>query len=220
VCNFVHNATARRTFVLPGDGGKIAHMTFTVLGSLVLGYLLGSIPFGLILTRFAGLGDVRKIGSGNIGATNVLRTGNKGLAAATLILDALKGTIAVLIGWRFGLHAALAAGFGAYLGHCFPVWLNFRGGKGVATFLGVLLGIYWPAMVIAALAWLGTAAVSRYSSLSALVASVVAPISLFLFGQREAAAVCVLLTVLVWIRHHANLRRLVAGQESRIGAKG
>jgi glycerol-3-phosphate acyltransferase PlsY len=195
-------------------------MTFAVLGSLVLGYLLGSVPFGLILTRVAGLGDVREIGSGNIGATNVLRTGNKGLAAATLILDALKGTVAVLIGWRFGLHAALAAGLGAYVGHCFPVWLKFKGGKGVATFLGVLLGIYWPTMVIAGLAWLLTAFATRYSSLSALVASVVAPISLLLFGQREAAAVCVLLTVLIWIRHHANLGRLIAGEESRIGAKG
>jgi glycerol-3-phosphate acyltransferase PlsY len=199
---------------------SVAFAWYWVPVALVLGYLLGSIPFGLVLTRLAGLGDVRKIGSGNIGATNVLRTGNKGLAAATLVLDALKGTIAVAIGWRFGLHAALAAGLGAYLGHCFPVWLKFKGGKGVATFLGVLLGIHWPTMVIAALVWLGTAATTRYSSLSALVASIAAPIVLALFGQLEAAAVCVLLTILIWIRHHANLRRLIAGEESRIGAKG
>ncbi|MGH6922733.1 MAG: glycerol-3-phosphate 1-O-acyltransferase PlsY [Propylenella sp.] len=194
-------------------------MSLSIFASLVLGYFLGSIPFGLILTRLAGLGDIRAIGSGNIGATNVLRTGRKGLAGATLLLDGLKGTLAVLIGWRFGLHAALAAGFGAYVGHCFPVWLKFKGGKGVATFLGVLLGIHWPTMAIAALVWLGTAAVTRYSSLSALLASVAAPIALFAFGEREAAAVCVLLTLLIWLRHRENLKRLLAGAESRIGAK-
>jgi glycerol-3-phosphate acyltransferase PlsY len=188
--------------------------------ALVLGYLLGSIPFGLVLTRLAGLGDVRQIGSGNIGATNVLRTGNKSLAAATLLLDALKGTLAVVIGWRFGPHAALAAALGAYLGHCFPVWLKFRGGKGVATFFGVLLGLHWPTMIVAALVWLGTAAATRYSSLAALLASIAAPPALFAFGQREAAAVCVALTALIWIRHHANLRRLLAGEELKIGAKG
>ena len=193
-------------------------MAWGTLPSLLIGYLLGSIPFGLILTRLAGLGDVRAIGSGNIGATNVLRTGNKGLAAATLVLDALKGTLAVAIGWRFGPHAALAAALGAYLGHCFPVWLGFKGGKGVATFLGVLLGIHWPTMIIAALAWLATAFATRYSSLSALVASVVAPIVLLLFRQPEAAALCLVLTLLIWIRHHANLRRLIAGEESKIGA--
>jgi glycerol-3-phosphate acyltransferase PlsY len=194
-------------------------MWLSIIGLLVLGYVLGSIPFGLILTRLAGLGDIRAIGSGNIGATNVLRTGNKGLAAATLVLDALKGALAVLIGWRFGLYEALAAGFGAYLGHCFPIWLKFQGGKGVATFLGVLLGIHWPSMAIAAAVWLGTAAVTRYSSLSALIASVAAPIALFAFGQREAAAVCLVLTLLIWTRHRANLKRLLAGEESRIGAK-
>ena len=194
-------------------------MALDVIASLVFGYLLGSIPFGLILTRLAGLGDIRAIGSGNIGATNVLRTGNKGLAAATLLLDALKGTAAVLIVWRFGENAALAAALGAYLGHCFPVWLKFKGGKGVATFLGVLLGLHWPTMVVTALIWLGVAAAKRYSSLAALVASTTAPIVLILFGRPEMALLCVVLTVLVWIRHRANLKRLFAGEESRIGAK-
>src|SRR3954464_2878488 len=143
---------------------------------LLLGYALGAIPFGLVLTRAAGLGDVRAIGSGNIGATNVLRTGRKGLAAATLVLDALKGTLAVLIGWRWGLDAAVAAALGAMLGHCFPVWLRFKGGKGVATFLGVLLGLHWLAMLITAAVWIGTAAATRYSSLSALLASAGAPL--------------------------------------------
>jgi glycerol-3-phosphate acyltransferase PlsY len=187
--------------------------------ALAIGYLLGSIPFGLLLTRVAGLGYIRAIGSGNIGATNVLRTGRKDIAAATLLLDALKGLAAVLIGWRFGLHAAQAAAFGACLGHCFPVWLRFKGGKGVATFLGVLLGLHWPTMLVAALVWLGVAAVTRYSSLSALLASLAAPIALAAFGQYEMAALCAILTVLIWIKHHANLRRLLAGQESRIGSK-
>ena len=195
-------------------------MTSGTLAALLIGYLLGSIPFGLILTRLAGLGDIRSIGSGNIGATNVLRTGNKGLAAATLLLDGLKGTVAVWIGWRFGLYGALAAALGAYLGHCFPVWLKFKGGKGVATYLGVLLGLHWPTMVIAALIWLGVAAAKRYSSLAALVASACAPLALVAFGRHETAALCLVLTVLVWIRHRANIERLIAGQESRIGAKG
>jgi glycerol-3-phosphate acyltransferase PlsY len=188
------------------------------LALLVLGYALGSIPFGLLLTRLAGLGDIRAIGSGNIGATNVLRTGRKGLAAATLILDALKGTVAVLVGWRWGLYGALAAGLGAFLGHCFPAWLRFKGGRGVATFLGILLGLHWPTMLAAAVVWFGTAAVTRYSSLSALLASLAAPITLLLFGQPEAAAMCFVLTILIWIRHWPNLKRLFAGEESRIGS--
>ena len=192
----------------------------SVIGALLFGYLLGSIPFGLILTRLSGLGDIRAIGSGNIGATNVLRTGRKGLAAATLLLDALKGTAAVLIGWRLGLHAALAAALGAYVGHCFPIWLRFKGGKGVATYLGVLLGLHWPTMVIAALVWLGTAAATRYSSLSALLASLAAPLVLAAFGRYETAALAALMTVLIWIRHRANIRRLRAGEESKIGAPG
>ncbi|HEX9904127.1 MAG TPA: glycerol-3-phosphate 1-O-acyltransferase PlsY [Propylenella sp.] len=192
----------------------------SVIGALLLGYLLGSIPFGLILTRLSGLGDIRAIGSGNIGATNVLRTGRKGLAAATLLLDALKGTAAVLIGWRLGLHAALAAALGAYVGHCFPIWLRFKGGKGVATYLGVLLGLHWPTMVIAALVWLGTAAATRYSSLSALLASLAAPLVLAAFGRYETTALAALMTVFIWIRHRANIRRLRAGEESKIGAPG
>jgi glycerol-3-phosphate acyltransferase PlsY len=187
------------------------------LGLFVAAYLLGSIPFGLILTKLAGLGDIRAIGSGNIGATNVLRTGRRGLAAATLLLDGLKGTLAVWIGWRWGLHGALVAAAGAFLGHCFPVWLRFKGGKGVATFLGVLLGLHWPTMIAAALVWLGTAAATRYSSLAALVASVAAPVVLLIVGQREAAAVAALIAVVVWIRHRANLRRLMSGEEARIG---
>ncbi len=195
-------------------------MTWGTPAALVIGYLLGSIPFGLILTRLAGLGDIRAIGSGNIGATNVLRTGRKELAAATLLLDGLKGTAAVMIGWRFGLDGALAAAVGAYLGHCFPVWLKFKGGKGVATFLGVLLGLHWPTMVATALVWLGMAAAKRYSSLAALVASTAAPVVLVLFGLYEMAALCAVLTAIIWIRHRENLRRLMAGEELRIGANG
>jgi glycerol-3-phosphate acyltransferase PlsY len=190
---------------------------FAWLGVLLLAYLLGSIPFGLLLTRLAGLGDIRAIGSGNIGATNVLRTGHKGLAAATLVLDALKGTVAVLIGWRFGLGGALVGGLGAFLGHCFPVWLRFKGGKGVATFLGIVLGLHWPTMVLAALIWIATARLSRYSSLAALVASAATPLVLLLFGRPEIAALAALLALLLWIRHRANLKRLVAGEEARIG---
>jgi acyl phosphate:glycerol-3-phosphate acyltransferase len=193
-------------------------MTWGMLAALLIGYLLGSIPFGLILTRVAGLGDIRAIGSGNIGATNVLRTGRKDIAAATLLLDAVKGTVAVFIGWRFGLEGALAAALGAYLGHCFPVWLKFKGGKGVATFLGVLAALHWPTMVITALVWLGVAVAMRYSSLSALVASVAAPIVLLLFGLQEIAVLAALLTIIIWVKHRANLQRLLAGEESKIGA--
>ena len=193
-------------------------MAWAALGAaFALGYLLGSVPFGLILTRLAGLGDVRQIGSGNIGATNVLRTGNKGLAAATLVLDALKGTLAVLIGWRFGEHAALAAALAATLGHCFPVWLRFKGGKGVATFLGVLLGLHWPTVVIAAAVWLATALATRYSSLSAFIASLAAPIALFVYGEPQMAGTTLLLTALIWVRHRDNLKRLLAGDEAKIG---
>jgi acyl phosphate:glycerol-3-phosphate acyltransferase len=190
---------------------------YSLLGILLLGYLLGSIPFGLLITRLAGLGDIRAIGSGNIGATNVLRTGRKGLAAATLVLDALKGTAAVLIGALWGPDGTLAAAFGAFVGHCFPVWLGFKGGKGVATFLGILLGLHWPTMVAAALIWVGTAALTRYSSLSALLASAAAPLVLLFFGQPQAAALIAVLAVIVWIRHRANLKRLLAGEEARIG---
>ncbi len=190
------------------------------LVALVLGYLLGSVPFGLLLTRIAGLGDVRAIGSGNIGATNVLRTGRRDLAAATLLFDALKGTFAVLLGGLYSPEAALLAGFGAFLGHLFPVWLGFRGGKGVATFLGVALGIWWPAALVFAIAWLGTAFLTRFSSLSALVASIATPLSLLIFGLPQAALMMALMTVLLWWKHRPNIRRLLSGEESRIGQRG
>jgi len=191
-----------------------------LIAALAVGYLLGSIPFGLILTRIAGLGDVRKIGSGNIGATNVLRTGNKKIAALTLMLDALKGTAAVLLAARFGHAAGLVAGLGAFLGHIFPVWLGFKGGKGVATYLGVLLGAAWPGALVFAVVWLATAFISRISSLSALIASVSVPIALYLIGRPGEALLCLGLSVLVFITHRANISRLIAGTESRIGAKG
>lgn len=195
-----------------------AHI-FLIIAALALGYLLGSIPFGLVLTKMAGLGDVRSIGSGNIGATNVLRTGNKKLAAATLICDMLKGTAAVLIASYFGGNAALAAGLGAFIGHIFPVWLGFKGGKGVATYLGVLIALAWQAGLIFAGVWLLIAVLTRYSSLSALVACVIAPIALYLQGNIYTAMLMGVLTVLIFIKHHANITRLIDGSESKIGAK-
>lgn len=187
----------------------------------VLGYLLGSIPFGLILTRAAGLGDVRKIGSGNIGATNVLRTGNKKLAAATLLLDALKATLAVVIGrYVWGVEAGLVAGFFAFLGHLFPVWLGFKGGKGVATYIGVLLGAEpWTVLLFAAV-WLACAKLTKYSSLSALVATLVIPVVLWILGENAFALVMTLMTVISWVKHKDNIKRLLAGTESKIGQKG
>jgi acyl phosphate:glycerol-3-phosphate acyltransferase len=185
--------------------------------SFVIGYLLGSIPFGLLLAKYAGLGDLRQIGSGNIGATNVLRTGNKKLAALTLLLDLLKGTAAVWLGSQFGPVAALAAGLGAFLGHLYPVWLGFRGGKGVATFLGVLLGLYWQAALVFAAVWLLVAVTTRYSSLAALVATIAAVGMLVFSGQSRPAVLFLLLTVLLYIRHAANIARLARGEEARIG---
>jgi glycerol-3-phosphate acyltransferase PlsY len=191
-----------------------------LLAALCFGYLLGSIPFGLVLTRLAGRGDIRDIGSGNIGATNVLRTGSKPLAATTLLLDTVKGTAAVLIAqYLAGPEAALAAGLGAFLGHAFPVWLRFKGGKGVATYLGVLLGIAWPVAVAFAAIWLLTAAIFRISSLSALVASLVTPFALFALGAAPEAIVFALLTVILWFNHRANIARLLAGTEPKIGAR-
>ena len=188
--------------------------------ALVLGYLLGSIPFGLIVTKLGGAGDVRAIGSGNIGATNVLRTGRKDLAAATLLLDALKGTVAVLIAGAFlSREAMIVAGLGAFLGHLYPVWLRFKGGKGVATFLGCLLGVYWPAGLVFIAVWLATAWLSKYSSASALVASLASPLALLLLGQRDAAELFVALAILLWFRHAENIRRLLAGTEGKIGQK-
>ena len=188
--------------------------------AFVVGYLLGSIPFGLILTRFDGTPDLRSIGSGNIGATNVLRTGRKGLAAATLICDMLKGTLAVLIAGYFGgPDAAMLAALGAFLGHLFPVWLRFKGGKGVAVYIGVLIGLFWPAAVVFCVLWLAIAAISRYSSLAALVASVVTPIYLWWFGHLALALLFAVLTLLLFYMHRANIARLQAGTEGRIGEK-
>lgn len=189
--------------------------------ALALGYLLGSIPFGLLLTRAAGTGDIRAIGSGNIGATNVLRTGRKDLAAATLLLDALKGTAAVLVArYVWGMEAAMAAGLGAFVGHIAPVWLRFRGGKGVATFLGVTLGLIWPAALVFAVVWLAAAKLTRYSSLSALMASVATVIAAKAMGSDPLALLLAVLAILLWIKHHANIRRLMEGTEGKIGAKG
>lgn len=190
------------------------------IAALVLGYLLGSIPFGLILTRLAGTQDLRSVGSGNIGATNVLRTGRKGLAAATLLGDALKGTLAVVIaGGLGGPNAAMLAALGAFLGHLFPIWLKFKGGKGVAVYIGVMLGLFWPAALVFCLAWIACALTSRYSSLSALVASAVTPIFLWWFGVPMLAGLATLLTLLLWYMHRENIKRLQAGTEGRIGAK-
>ena len=192
-----------------------------VLGALVVGYLFGSIPSGYLLARAAGLGDVRKIGSGNIGATNVLRTGNKGLAALTLILDALKGTLPVLLASHYlGLYPALLAGLGAFLGHLFPVWLGFKGGKGVATYLGVLIGLAWEGAIVFAVAWLLVAFVTRFSSLAALVAAVAVPVVLFWLGREEIAELFAVMSAIIFIKHRANISRLMSGTESKIGAKG
>lgn len=186
--------------------------------AISIGYLLGSIPFGLILTRLAGTQDLRSIGSGNIGTTNVLRTGRKDLAAATLLFDMLKGTAAVIVaGYLGGPTAAMLAALAAFLGHLFPVWLNFRGGKGVAVYIGVLLGLYWPAAVVFCVLWLATALTSRYSSLSALVASLITPIFLWWFGHLALASLSVVLTLLLFFMHRENIKRLKAGTEGRIG---
>ncbi|MET0598333.1 MAG: glycerol-3-phosphate 1-O-acyltransferase PlsY [Mesorhizobium sp.] len=190
-----------------------------VLAAL-FGYLIGSVPFGLVVTRAAGLGDVRNIGSGNIGATNVLRTGHKGLAALTLVLDALKGTAAALIAGRFGSDVAIIAGFCAFLGHLYPAWLGFKGGKGVATYLGVLLGLIWPAALIFAIVWIAVAVVTRYSSLAALAAVVAVPLALLAMGFQDFAVVLGVMSVLVIVKHRQNIARLRAGTESRIGAGG
>jgi glycerol-3-phosphate acyltransferase PlsY len=193
--------------------------------ALAFGYLLGSIPSGIIFTRLAGTQDIRAIGSGNIGATNVLRTGRKGLAAATLIADVLKGTIAVLIMFAWwGRDHAMLAGVGAFIGHLFPVWLKFKGGKGVATFLGVLVGVAWIAadwlaMLVFAVIWLAVAAATRYSSLASLLACAATPICFWLNGERQEAQVFLLLTLLTTFVHRANIGRLWQGTEGKIGQK-
>jgi glycerol-3-phosphate acyltransferase PlsY len=188
--------------------------------ALLLGYLLGSIPFGLIFAWLAGAGDVRKIGSGNIGATNVLRTGNRWAAAATLLFDGAKGAAAVLLARHYlGADAALVAAFGAFLGHCFPVWLGFKGGKGVAVFLGVMFALDWLAGVAAALTWLGAAAIWRVSSLSALIAAALSPAYLLMLHEWKTAVLASLLAIVIFFMHRENIARLIAGTEPRIGAK-
>ena len=195
-------------------------MTGTLLLALAFGYLCGSIPFGLILTKVAGTQDLRSIGSGNIGATNVLRTGHKGLAAATLIGDMLKGTVAVIAAGQFaGPDAAIIAGLGAFLGHLFPVWLKFKGGKGVATYIGLLLGLFWPAALAFCAVWLAVAFLLRYSSLAALVASALTPLGLYFDGHPALALLFAVLTVMLWIMHRANIKRLLSGAEGKIGSK-
>jgi acyl phosphate:glycerol-3-phosphate acyltransferase len=184
------------------------------------GYLLGSIPFGLLITRLAGTEDIRGIGSGNIGATNVLRTGRKGLAAATLVCDALKGTIPVVVmGMLGGPVPAMIAASAAFLGHLFPVWLGFKGGKGVATYIGVMLGLFWPAALIFCIAWLATAMTSRYSSFSALAASAITPVFLWYMKAPHLAALAAVLTLLLWFMHRENIKRLLNGTEGKIGKK-
>lgn len=208
-----------------------AHSWPYLAAFLAFGYALGSIPFGLLLTRFAGLGDIRAIGSGNIGATNVLRTGRKGLAALTLLLDGAKGTVAVILASQFGgPDAALMAGHGAVLGHLFPAWLGFRGGKGVATGLGVLIGLDWRIGLGACVVWLAMAAIFRRSSLSSLSAFAAAPIlALYLpllwapggeaIGDRQLALFATIIAALIWLKHHENIRRLLSGNEPKIGKK-
>ena len=193
-------------------------MSFASIAAFVVGYALGSIPFGLLLTRFAGMQDIRKIGSGNIGATNVLRTGHKGLAAATLICDLLKGTAAVLIAsaiWQPEL--ALFAALGAFVGHVFPVWLSFKGGKGVATYIGVFLALAWPSALVFGAVWLVVAAVTRYSSLSGLIASLATLLFIVSRGDRTLTVLCLVLTVALWITHRVNIARLMKGTEGKIG---
>ena len=188
---------------------------------IIIGYLIGSIPFGIVITRALGLGDLRSIGSGNIGATNVLRTGHKGAALATLLLDSGKGAVAVLLARHFGGETAgIAAGAAAFLGQCFPVWLGFRGGKGVATFLGTLIAMYWPVGLIACAIWLVVALISRISSLSALVAAASAPVVALLLGQGLVALAALFMATLIFQRHHANIARLISGTEPKIGRKG
>jgi glycerol-3-phosphate acyltransferase PlsY len=191
-----------------------------ISGLFVLGYFSGTIPFGLVLTRLFGLGDLRSIGSGNIGATNALRTGNKLLAALTLAGDVLKGTVPVLIGWQFGELAAAAAGLGAFLGHLFPVWLGFKGGKGVATYIGILIGFAPIGVAVFAAVWISMAAIFRYSSLAALAATLVVPLAYLALGNQAAALLTGVLTLIVYVKHRPNIERLLKGTEGKIGAKG
>jgi len=215
---------------MPDPIGDFSY-TWPFLAAAVIGYLLGSIPFGLVLTKMAGLGDIRNIGSGNIGTTNVLRTGNKMLALATLILDGAKGGVVVLIANHFLTQDyAVLAGGAAFLGHLFPAWLRFKGGKGVATFIGVMLAVSWPAGIMVALTWILTAVIFRISSLSALMAAALAPAYVYwlsttdmfgdvFYGDLQRIELAAFMAVLIFIRHHENIRRLLTGKEPRIGKK-
>lgn len=197
-----------------------SHAAPYLITALIAGYLLGSVPFGLVITRLAGLGDLRAIGSGNIGATNVLRTGRKDLAFATLVLDSGKGAVAVVIATLWGPDVTLAAGFGAVAGHLFPVWLKFKGGKGVATTLGAIIALAWPVGAACCATWLVVAAVFRYSSLAGLLSIAAAPIySWWFLGDFQMVELTACLAILVWYKHHENIRRLIKGEESKIGQK-
>ena len=191
---------------------------FPVIAAFVFGYLCGSIPSGILLTRLAGAPDLRSIGSGNIGATNVLRTGRKGLAAATLLGDMLKGTVAVLVARHYGIDPAIASALGAFLGHLFPIWLGFKGGKGIATYIGLLLGFaaWWALLAFCAI-WLAVAGITRYSSLAALTACAATPVILWWHGDIAEAALFLALSVLAWVMHRTNISRLLNGTESKIG---
>jgi len=192
--------------------------TWPYYAAAIIGYLLGSIPFGLVVTKLAGFGDIRNIGSGNIGTTNVLRTGRKDLAALTLLLDGGKGAAAAWIGsYFYGPDIGVLAGGGAFVGHLFPVWLKFKGGKGVATFLGVLLGVAWPVGIAGCVTWLFTAAFTRYSSFSALNVAIHAPVWAYFIADQQIATLAAFMTVLIFLRHHGNIRRLLKGEEPAIG---
>lgn len=192
----------------------------TVVAALTVGYLLGSVPFGLVLTRAAGLGDIRQIGSGNIGATNVWRTGDKKLAIATFFFDGAKGAIAVLILYfAFGTYAGILAGVAAFLGHLFPIWLGFRGGKGVATYIGILLALAPMAALLFSVVWLTIAVITRYSSLSALAATLITPVVLWVSSAHEIALVMAVMTLFTWLKHRTNIGRLIGGTETKIGVK-
>ncbi len=191
----------------------------SILGFL-FGYLAGSIPFGLLLAKIFGLGDIRETGSGNIGATNVLRTGNKGVAAATLLADMAKGAVPVMVASKYGPETAMLAGLGAFLGHLFPIWLKFRGGKGVATYIGVLIGLYWPFALFFCTIWLVVTLIFKISSLSALIAAASLPLIAATSGQKTLVFVIMVMSLLVFIKHKDNIKRLMRGDEAKIGSEG
>ena len=207
-------------FVFEGAGVTAETLWIVPLTALLFGYLLGSIPFGVILTRLGGAGDLRQVGSGNIGATNVLRTGRKGLAAATLLLDLAKGALAVWLVASWSPDDAALAAAGAFLGHCYPVWLRFRGGKGVATLMGIVLALYWPLAIVYAVVWLGLLAGLRISSLAGMVAAVSAPIAAAAFGRYDLVLLLLALALIVLWKHGANIERLLTGTEPRLGSGG